>query len=37
MKGMGQFYVRKYLGKTGYTLLGQPFEATTDALYKKMK
>ncbi|HVP16702.1 MAG TPA: radical SAM protein [candidate division Zixibacteria bacterium] len=32
-KGMAQFYVRKYLGKRGYRLLGSPFERVTDAVY----
>lgn len=33
-KGMAQHYIRKYLGKTGYGLVGDPFAKTTDALYK---
>lgn len=33
-KGMAQFYIRKYLGRRGYSLLGGPFERVTDAVYK---
>jgi anaerobic magnesium-protoporphyrin IX monomethyl ester cyclase len=33
VKGMIQFYVRKYTGKNGYRLLGTPFESLTDAVY----
>jgi anaerobic magnesium-protoporphyrin IX monomethyl ester cyclase len=37
IKGMVQFYVRKYLGEKGYFLIGRPFEAVTDVVYNKMK
>jgi anaerobic magnesium-protoporphyrin IX monomethyl ester cyclase len=37
IKGMVQFYIRKCLGETGYSLIGRPFEAVTDAIYNKMK
>lgn len=37
IKGMIQFYVRKYLGEKGYLLIGRPFEALTDVIYDKMK
>jgi anaerobic magnesium-protoporphyrin IX monomethyl ester cyclase len=33
IKGMIQFYTRKYTGKNGYKLLGKPFETLTDTLY----
>jgi anaerobic magnesium-protoporphyrin IX monomethyl ester cyclase len=33
VKGMVQFYIRKYLGKQGYMLIGTPFEKLTDAVY----
>jgi anaerobic magnesium-protoporphyrin IX monomethyl ester cyclase len=33
-KGMIQFYVRKYLGRRGYSVLGRPFERSTDAVYR---
>lgn len=33
-KGMAQFYMRKYLGRRGYSLLGRPFEHVTDTAYK---
>ncbi len=36
VKGMTQFYTRKYLGDWGYTVLGKPFEAVTDAVYCKI-
>jgi hypothetical protein len=36
VKGMVQFYIRKYTGKRGYSLLGVPFEAVTDFVYNKM-
>lgn len=35
-KGMIQFYMRKYLGKRGYSVLGWPFERSTDAVYKAL-
>lgn len=34
MKGMTQFYIRKYLGNRSYTLIGAPFERLTDAVYE---
>jgi anaerobic magnesium-protoporphyrin IX monomethyl ester cyclase len=37
VKGMAQFYIRKNLGEKGYSLIGRPFEALTDAIYGKMK
>jgi anaerobic magnesium-protoporphyrin IX monomethyl ester cyclase len=33
-KGMTQFYLRKYLGKRGYNLLGKPYECVTNVVYK---
>jgi anaerobic magnesium-protoporphyrin IX monomethyl ester cyclase len=36
IKGMIQFYTRKYLGEKGTTFIGRPFEALTDAIYDKM-
>jgi radical SAM superfamily enzyme YgiQ (UPF0313 family) len=33
VKGMVQFYIRKYAGKKGYKLLGTPLEGLTDAIY----
>ena len=36
VKGMIQFYIRKYTGERGYSLLGVPFEAITDCVYNKM-
>ncbi len=36
VKGMGQFYIRKYLGKVGYAVLGRPLEAVSDVVYCKM-
>jgi anaerobic magnesium-protoporphyrin IX monomethyl ester cyclase len=35
-KGMGQFYIRKYLGRRGYMLIGAPFEKITDAIYERI-
>jgi len=35
IKGMIQFYTRKYLGEQGYAFIGKPFEAVTDAIYDK--
>jgi anaerobic magnesium-protoporphyrin IX monomethyl ester cyclase len=34
IKGMGQFYIRKYTGENGYRLLGSPFESLTDSVYR---
>lgn len=34
VKGMVQFYVRKYTGKKGYKLLGAPFESLTNSIYR---
>jgi anaerobic magnesium-protoporphyrin IX monomethyl ester cyclase len=34
VKGMIQFYVRKYTGKKGYRLLGVPFESLTNSIYR---
>jgi anaerobic magnesium-protoporphyrin IX monomethyl ester cyclase len=36
IKGMVQFYIRKYLGERGYALIGKPFEAFTNTLYSKI-
>jgi anaerobic magnesium-protoporphyrin IX monomethyl ester cyclase len=36
-KGMIQFEIRKFLGKTGYSLIGTPFEQATDIAFKLMK
>jgi anaerobic magnesium-protoporphyrin IX monomethyl ester cyclase len=36
-KGQAQFYGRKYLGKTGYTLLGKSFERLTDYAFERMR
>ena len=36
-KGMIQFEVRKFLGRTGYSLIGAPFEHATDMVFKLMK
>jgi hypothetical protein len=37
VKGMIQFYIRKYLGKQGYMLIGAPFEKMTDTLYELIR
>lgn len=37
VKGMIQFYTRKYLGEKGYELIGKPFEDITDTIYNKMR
>jgi anaerobic magnesium-protoporphyrin IX monomethyl ester cyclase len=34
VKGMVQFYIRKYMGNRGYTIGGTLFEALTDAIYR---
>ena len=36
VKGMIQFYTRKYLGEQGYAFIGRPVEAVTDLIYNKM-
>ena len=36
IKGMTQFYTRKYIGERGYALIGKPVEAVTDLIYNKM-
>jgi anaerobic magnesium-protoporphyrin IX monomethyl ester cyclase len=36
VKGMIQFYTRKYVGEQGYAFIGRPIEAVTDAIYDKM-
>ena len=36
VKGMIQFYARKYLGEKGYVFVGRPFETITDTMYDKM-
>lgn len=36
IKGMAQFYIRKHLGKHGYSMVGVPFEMLTDAIYQAM-
>jgi anaerobic magnesium-protoporphyrin IX monomethyl ester cyclase len=35
-KAQAQFYGRKYLGKTGYRILGKPFERLTDVTFEFM-
>jgi hypothetical protein len=37
VKGMAQFYVRKYLGSGGYRLMGEPFEALSDKVIEHMR
>jgi anaerobic magnesium-protoporphyrin IX monomethyl ester cyclase len=36
IKGMLQFYTRKYVGEEGYKYVGRPIEALTDIIYYKM-
>ena len=36
IKGMIQFYIRKYFGAIGYKLLGAPFENLTNSIYNLM-
>ena len=36
VKGMIQFYTRKYLGEQAYAFIGKPFESVTDEIYNKM-
>jgi anaerobic magnesium-protoporphyrin IX monomethyl ester cyclase len=36
IKGMLQFYTRKYVGEEGYKYIGRPIEALTDLIYYKM-
>jgi anaerobic magnesium-protoporphyrin IX monomethyl ester cyclase len=36
-KGQAQFNCRKYLGKTGYNVLGKPFEHLTDWTFKLIR
>ena len=36
VKGMIQFYTRKYLGEQGYAFIGRPVEVVTDLIYNKM-
>ena len=36
-KAQAQFYGRRYLGKTGYGVLGKPFEHATDFLFELMR
>ena len=36
IKGMIQFYARKYLGEQGYAFIGRPLEDVTDSIYNKM-
>jgi anaerobic magnesium-protoporphyrin IX monomethyl ester cyclase len=36
IKGMSQFYIRRYLGNRGHRLVGTPYECLTDALYRLM-
>jgi len=33
IKGMIQFYIRKYMGNRGHKMLGAPFETITDSIY----
>lgn len=37
IKGMAQFYIRKYLRRPGYGLVGHPFESLTDFLLTQMR
>ncbi len=37
VKGMFQFYIRKYLGNRGYTLAGTHFEVLTDSIYRLLR
>ncbi|MGA3290890.1 MAG: radical SAM protein [Candidatus Bathyarchaeia archaeon] len=37
IKGMIQFYSRKYMGEKGYAFIGRPIEAVTDAVYGQIK
>jgi anaerobic magnesium-protoporphyrin IX monomethyl ester cyclase len=37
IKGMIQFYIRKYFGEHGYRIMGEPIEIITDAIYNKIK
>jgi anaerobic magnesium-protoporphyrin IX monomethyl ester cyclase len=37
MKGVTQFYIRKYLGDRGYQFMGAPFEHLTDAVCMLMR
>ncbi len=37
IKGMAQFYIRKYLRRPGYGLIGHPFESLTDYLLTHMR
>jgi anaerobic magnesium-protoporphyrin IX monomethyl ester cyclase len=37
IKGMVQFYIRKYTGKNGYRLLGAPFEILTNEVYNLLR
>jgi anaerobic magnesium-protoporphyrin IX monomethyl ester cyclase len=36
LKGMGQFYIRKYIGERGYKLVGRPIELVTDKIYERI-
>jgi len=36
MKGMTQFYIRKYLGNRGYAVAGASFERITDSIYESL-
>jgi anaerobic magnesium-protoporphyrin IX monomethyl ester cyclase len=36
IKGMIQFYTRKYFGEKGYRFVGRSFEAITDTIYDKI-
>jgi len=36
IKGMIQFYTRKYFGEKGYIFVGRSFEAITDTIYDKI-
>ena len=35
-KGMAQFYAKKYLGTSGYKLIGEPFEMLTDKMFEHL-
>ena len=37
VKGMVQFYIRKYIGNRGYKIIGTFFEVLTDAIYRLIR
>ena len=36
-KAQAQYYGRRYLGKSGYRVLGEPFERLTDHAFQRMR